>query len=104
MGDGIQEMLGQLREMRSQMERAKEALRNKTVDVTSGPVRLTVNGHQEVISVRLAPGFEADPARLEQALKTAFNDAAARSREMVAGEMSKMFGPGFQFGFDSIFR
>ncbi|NPV69192.1 MAG: YbaB/EbfC family nucleoid-associated protein [Firmicutes bacterium] len=98
MGDGFADMMQQFQEIRAEMERVREALRAKTIDASSGPVKVTINGHQEIVSVSLTPEFAQDPRRLEESIKAAVNDAIMKSQNMVAREVGRFMGPGSVFG------
>ncbi|MGE5485926.1 MAG: YbaB/EbfC family nucleoid-associated protein [Ignavibacteriales bacterium] len=100
--DTYQQMFDRIREMRSGLEQAKARLRKKTIRVESGPVRLEMNGYQEVTGVWFQRGAAAQPA-LEDAVKAAVNEAVSRSRNMVIEEMGRLMGGVFPPGFGSLF-
>jgi len=100
--DTYQQMFDRIREMRSEMEQIKARLRRKTIRAESGPVRLEMNGYQEVTGVSFQRGAAADHA-LEEGVTSAVNDAISRSRIMVMEEMGRLMGGIFPPGFGSIF-
>jgi len=88
--------LGRLSEywdrMREEMDRLQQSLKEKTVEAVSGPVSVSANGHQEVVSVSLSQGYAEDRARLEASIKEAVNAALLRARQLVAEEMGRALG------------
>ena len=98
MADAFADMMQQFQGMQTEMERMKAALRTKTVDASSGPVRIVMNGHLEVVSASLAGDYARDPRKLEEDIKAAVNSAIVKSQEMVAREVGLFFGPGAMLG------
>jgi DNA-binding YbaB/EbfC family protein len=89
-------MMKQVQKMQAELARVQEELAEKTVSATSGGgvVEVTVNGKQEVQSVKINP--EAvdpdDVEMLEDLLLAAVNEALRKSQEMAAEEMNKVTG------------
>lgn len=100
--DSFQQMFDQVNKMRQEIDRIKAGLRRKIIQVESGPVRLEMNGYQEVTGVWFRRGAAADDA-LEEAVKTAVNEAISKSRSVVMEEMGKVMGGFVPPGFGSIF-
>jgi DNA-binding YbaB/EbfC family protein len=89
-------MMKQVQKMQAELARVQEELAEETVSATSGGgvVEVTVNGKQEVQSVKINP--EAvdpdDVEMLEDLLLAAVNEALRKSQEMAAEEMNKVTG------------
>ncbi len=85
----------QLMEMQKQMQQMKRELDNTFFDVTSSDntVKITMNGSQEVRDVVLqrAPG-ECDKAKLEAAIKDAYNRGIKKSQSVAAEKMKGITG------------
>ena len=93
------EMMNLLRNPQAIQARAEELKRRTEAIVVEGSsggglVRITLNGALEMRSVELA-GEVVDPAdigMLQDLVKAAYNDAAAKARERVAAELQSSFG------------
>lgn len=85
----------QLMEMQKQMQQMKRELDSTYFDITSSDnmVKITMNGSQEVREVVLqrAPG-ECDKAKLENAIKDAYNRGIKKSQQVAAEKMKSMPG------------
>jgi len=92
----FQSMIRQAQEMQSRLAKLQEEMAEKTVEASSGGgmVTVTVNGRQEVLSVRIEKEvISPDEAELLQDLvRAAVNEALLRSREMMSAEMAKITG------------
>jgi DNA-binding YbaB/EbfC family protein len=90
------DLMRQAQEMRVRLQRLQEELGEKTVEGSSGGgmVVATVNGRQELVSVRIEKEVVSpdDVGMLQDLVRAAVNDALARSREMAAAEMAKLTG------------
>ena len=92
----FKDVLKQAQEMQARLARLQEELGERTVEASAGGgmVTVTVNGRQEVLSVRIEKEVispqEAD--LLQDLVRAAVNEALSRSREMIAAEMSKVTG------------
>jgi len=90
------DMMRQAHEMRDRFQRLQEELANMTVEGSSGGgmVSVTANGSQDIVFVRI--GKEAvsldDIEVLQDLVCSAVNDALARSRDLMASEVSKISG------------
>ncbi|MCR4398221.1 MAG: YbaB/EbfC family nucleoid-associated protein [Firmicutes bacterium] len=104
MDESYEQAFDRLRQIQSEIERMKAKLRQKTIAVEHGPVRMLMNGFQEVMDVSFAPGSVPNPRSLEDAVKSAVNESVSKSRNMVMEEMSRLMGgmlpPGFGPMFD----
>ncbi len=90
------DLMRQAQEMRTRLQRLQEELGEKTVEGSAGGgmVVATVNGRQELVSVRIEKEVVSpqDVGMLQDLVRAAVNDALARSREMAAAEMAKLTG------------
>lgn len=89
-------LMKQAQKLQSKMAEMQEELGKRTVSAQAGGgmVEATVNGRQELVSLRIDPEV-ANPDDLEMLqdlILAAINEALNRSREMVATEMSKLTG------------
>ncbi|WP_408609607.1 YbaB/EbfC family nucleoid-associated protein [Candidatus Desulforudis audaxviator] len=89
-------MMKQVQEIQAKMVRLQEELGERTVEATvgGGAVKVVANGRQEVLSIEILPEAidPEDVEMLQDLVLTAVNEALRQSREMVAGEMSKLTG------------
>jgi DNA-binding YbaB/EbfC family protein len=84
-----------LLEMQKKMQEVKRALEETNFDIQSsdGTVKITMNGAQEVKTITLKNSLnEQDNARLEAALKDAFNRSIKRAQEVAAQKMRDVTG------------
>jgi DNA-binding YbaB/EbfC family protein len=90
------DLMRQAQEMRTRLQRLQEELGEKTVEGSAGGgmVVATVNGRQELVSVRIEKEVVSpeDVGMLQDLVRGAVNDALARSRELAAAEMAKLTG------------
>jgi len=90
------EMMRKAQEIRSRFQQLQEELGGMVVEGSAGGgmVVATVNGRQEVVSVRIEKEVVSpeDVGMLQDLVRAAVNDALARSREMAAEEMAKITG------------
>ena len=90
------DMMRHAQEMRDRFQRLQDELANMTVEGSSGGgmVSVTANGSQDIVFVRI--GKEAvsldDIEVLQDLICSAVNDALARSRDLMASEVSKISG------------
>jgi len=89
-------MLGKLQKMQEAMGKVEEELAAEKIETSSGGgmVKVTVNGNQEVLAVKIDPSA-VDPAEveiLEDMVLTAVNDGVRQSRELAAQKMGKVTG------------
>ena len=85
----------QLMEMQRKMQEIKRVLDVMTFEIASsdGVVKIIMNGSQEVQEVTLQEGAGGvDKARLEKALKDAYNRAIKRSHDLAAEKMKGVVG------------
>jgi nucleoid-associated protein EbfC len=86
----------QAQKLQSKMAEMQEELGRRTVSAQAGGgmVEATVNGRQELVSLRIDPEVANpdDIDMLQDLILAAINEALNRSRDMVAQEMSKLTG------------
>ena len=92
----LTKMLKQLQETQAQMAKVQEELAQRTIEATSGGgmVKATVNGRQEVLTIKIDPQV-VDPDEvemLEDLILAALNEARTRVEEMVTAEMGRVTG------------
>ena len=91
---GMGNILKQAKAMQERMADIQKELANKSVEFSSGGgmVHVTVNGKQEVISVKIDPSVinPHDAEMLQDLIAAAVNGAIKRSQEMMTEEMGKV--------------
>ena len=96
MGANMQKMMKQMQKMQRDMEKMQAEAAEKTVEasVGGGAVTVTVSGNQEVKAVKINPdAVDLDDFELlEDMVMAATNEALEKSKDMVAGELSKLTG------------
>ncbi len=89
-------LMKQAQKLQTKMAEMQEELGRRTVSAQAGGgmVEATVNGRQELVSLRIDPEVANpdDLDMLQDLILAAINEALNRSREMVAQEMSKLTG------------
>ena len=96
MANNMGRMLKQVQKMQADLARIQEELKEKTAEGTAGGgvVKVTVNGHQEILAVKIAP--EAvdpdDVEMLQDLIIAAVNDALRKCQDMISKEMGKVTG------------
>jgi DNA-binding YbaB/EbfC family protein len=106
----IQQMMKQAQKLQAKlqqdMERVQERLADEKLEGSAGGglVTVTVNGHKQLISVKIAPAA-VDPADLESledlvfaAVQSALTAAEARSEELMNEVRGSMNIPGLDLG------
>jgi len=86
----------QAQELQAKLAKAQAELAEATIEASSGggAVKVTVNGQQQVLSVKISPeAIEPDDVEmLEDLVMTAVNEALAKAQEMAAKRMGKLTG------------
>ena len=89
-------IMRQAQDLQAKLAKAHEELASATVEASSGggAVKVTVNGQQELQSIKLSP--EAinpnDAELLEDLVLAAINEAMTKSRELAAERLGKITG------------
>lgn len=89
----IQKMMQQAQQMQEKLQRQMGELK---LDATAGGgmVTVTVNGHKQLLSVKLDPDVVSkdDIDMLQDLIVAAVNDAHRKVDEAIAGQMQGMMG------------
>jgi DNA-binding YbaB/EbfC family protein len=95
-GFDLGRLLEQARDLQGKLDRLKQELRHRTVSATvgGGMVEATVNGHLELVAVRIDPQAvdPRDVAMLQDLIVAAVNQASERARELAQREMQQATG------------
>ena len=96
MKGGMGNLFKQAQQMQQKMARLQEELGQRTVEasVGGGMVSVTVNGKNEVLSLKIEPQAvdPDDVEMLEDLVLAGVNEALRKSQEMISDEMSKLTG------------
>jgi len=89
-------MLNQARELKANLDKAQKELSQATVEADSGKgaVRVTVNGKQKILSVKISPEV-IDPGnakRLEDLVLKAVSEAITKSQKLAASQLKGLTG------------
>ena len=98
-----QRILKQAQELQARLAKAQQELAAVTVEGTSGggAVKVTVNGQQEILAVKISPEVvnPEDVEMLEDLVITAIKDAITKAQELANKKMGGLTGgmnlPGF---------
>ncbi|MGE5588904.1 MAG: YbaB/EbfC family nucleoid-associated protein [Clostridia bacterium] len=89
-------MMKQIQKMQADIMRVQEELKGMTVQGTAGGgvVKVTANGHQEIISIEISPEAvdPSDVEMLQDLILAAVNEALRKAQELAASEMGKVAG------------
>ena len=92
----MNKFIRQAKELQLKLLKAQEELSNTTLEVSSGggAVKVTINGKQEVQSVKILPEVinPDDVELLEDLVLTAVNEAIAKSQEVAAEQLGGLTG------------
>ncbi len=93
---GNMQMLRQIQKMQAEMAKVQEELGARTVEASSGggAVTVTVNGHLEVVAIRIDPAAvnPQDVEMLQDLVTAAVNEGLKKAQEMTAGALGKFTG------------
>ena len=96
MKGGMGNLFKQAQQMQQKMAKLQDELGQRTVEasVGGGMVSVTVNGKNEVLSLKIEPQVvdPDDVEMLEDLVLAGVNEALRKSQEMVSDEMSKLTG------------
>lgn len=96
MQPNMKEMMRQAQRLQNKMMKLQEELANKTVEISvgGGMVKAVANGKPEIVSLTIEKEVvdPEDVEMLQDLVVAAVNEALARSKEMVDGEMAKLTG------------
>lgn len=89
-------MMKQAQQLQSKMMKAQEELGKEVVEGTSGggAVTVTMNGHQEVVSIKITPEVvdPEDVELLEDMILAALKEGVQKSRELAEKKMGALTG------------
>ena len=89
-------IMRQAQELQAKLAKAQQELENVTLEVSSGggAVTVTVNGQQEIQSVKISPEVvnPEDVEMLEDMVLTAVSEALVKSQEAAAGKLGGLTG------------
>ena len=92
----MNKFIRQAKELQAKLLKAQEELSNTTLEVSSGggAVKVTINGKQEVQSVKILPEVinPDDVELLEDLVLTAVNEAITKSQEVAAEHLGGLTG------------
>jgi DNA-binding YbaB/EbfC family protein len=92
----MSKFMRQAQELQARLAKAQQELAQATVEASSGggAVKVTVNGQQEVQSVKISPEAinPEDAELLEDLVAAAVNEAMAKSKELAAERLTKITG------------
>lgn len=86
--------LKQFKDLRDQAKKIQDVLKDVTVEGSGGwgKVKVAMNGSQEVTSVSIDQELMSDKAKLEAAVKEAYNDTVKKAQRSMADAMKKTGG------------
>lgn len=86
----------QAKELQAKLAKAQEELEDTTLEASSGggAVTITINGHQKVQSVKIAPEAvdSQEVELLEDLILTAMNEAVRKSQELAQERLGALTG------------
>ncbi len=89
-------MLQQAQKLQAQLIKAQEELKDLSIEASSGggAVTVTVNGQQEIQSVKISPEVvsQEDVELLEDLVLTAVSEAITKSRKAAAEQLGGLTG------------
>ncbi len=89
-------MLQQAQKLQAQLMKAQEELKDLSIEASSGggAVTVTVNGQQEIQSVKISPEVvnQEEVELLEDLVLTAVSEAITKSREAAAEQLGGLTG------------
>ena len=91
-----QKLIKQAQELQAKLARIQEELAQSIIEGSSGggTVKVTINGQQEILSVKIAPEAvnPQEVEMLEDLVLTAIKDAVAKSQELANKRMGALTG------------
>lgn len=90
-GMNLQQMMKQAQKMQEQMAKDMEALR---VDSTAGGgiVKVEMNGHKEVLSIKIDPEATSDVEMLQDLIVAAINECGRKADEVMQSKLGGALG------------
>ena len=102
-GFDMNRIMKQAQDLQKNVAKVQEELKERVVEADSGAgmVKVQVNGHQEVVSIRISPDVVSkdDIAMLEDLVLVAVQQGMKKAKELADSEIQKVTGgmslPGF---------
>ena len=95
-GGNMQGMLKKMQKMQKDMAKAQEEIKNSVVEASigGGAVSVTMNGEQEVLSIKIAPAAvdPNDVEALEDLIVAAVNEANRKAKEVAEQKLGVVTG------------
>jgi len=92
----LQGMFKQVFEIKSRMEEIRASLADKQIEVSAvgGMVRVVMNGHFEIVSIKIEPESIAnnDIEMLETLIRNTINEAVRKTQELVKAKLAEATG------------
>jgi DNA-binding YbaB/EbfC family protein len=92
----LSQLLQQAQDLGGKLKRIQDDLRHRSVEVTvgGGMVEVTMNGHVELVSIRIDPQAvdPRDVEMLQDLIVAAVNQAISRAKELAQEEMQRATG------------
>lgn len=95
MWENIGNMMEMVKKLQQSVDDLQDQLKNERITVTSSDIiTLSVNGHQEIISLEISPKYltPENAALLQSLLVSTINNGLAKSKELNQQAMSKLTG------------
>ena len=95
-GGNMQGMLKKMQKMQKDMAKAQEEIKNSVVEASigGGAVSVTMNGEQEVLSIKIAPAAvdPDDVEALEDLIVAAVNEANRKAKAVAEQKLGAVTG------------
>jgi len=92
----LADVMKQAQSLQERLTKVREELGRRTVEASAGGgmVTVVVNGHQEIVAIRIEPGVltGADPVMLQELIRSAVNEGIRQSKAMAAEAMKEVAG------------
>ncbi len=89
-------MMQQAQQLQAKLMKAQEELGNMVVEgrAGGGAVKVTMNGHQKILSVKIAPEVvnPQDVEMLQDLILAASNDAQTKAQDLAAKQLGGLTG------------
>lgn len=89
-------MMQQMQKLQAKLAKVQEELANTTIEASAGggAVKVTVNGQQKILSVKISPEVvnPEDVQLLEEMVMAAVNEALAKSQELASERLGGLTG------------
>lgn len=82
--------LKQFKDLRDKAKQMQSALADESVTIEKDGVTIVINGNLEIMSLSIQEGL--DRARIESAMKDAFNEGVKKVQKLMAQKMQEMGG------------